>query len=442
MIMPRKNGTLPKSVGATQPAAATGTESPRKFRLKVFGIGGAGCNIVTHIASMLASKDTSFDPVDLVAVNTDAQALQDVTGIEKLPIGATVLRGLSAGGDPEMGMRAAQEQTERIEAMAQHTDILFIAAGMGGGTGGGAAPVVARLAKGQGALVLGFAVMPFGFEGERKRQQALMCLEQFRGQADAVIVFPNDKLLKLAGENASMPEAFACGNEMVGVAVRSIWQLLARKGLINLDFGDLRGTLAGRHGDCCFSHGEAEGGEAGRRAAEAALKHPLLDGGDVLTKAESLLVSISGGSSLVLGDVQKIMEPISRQAPQAKVVMGATIDESAADKVSVIIIAATGHSTRRAVELRTTIKPYNAAPTPKQSEPVGQSLAAELTTPEAAPEPATAAKTKSKKVIPKQESLPFESVSKGRFEKTEPTLCNGEDLDVPTFIRRGVSLRK
>src|SRR5881296_1028821 len=215
---------------------------PPEIRLKILGIGGAGGNAVAQIAS----QPGALTGVELIAINTDLQALNAITGAERIQIGSSVTHGLGAGGDAEIGSRAAQQDTERLETLCQNTDIIFITTGLGGGTGTGAAPVVARIAKERGALVLAFAALPFGFEGERRRQQAQAGLEQLRAQADAVISVPNEKLLKLS-ESATAVDVFQRGNDLIATAAQAIWQLLSRKGLINLDFADVRTALGGRH---------------------------------------------------------------------------------------------------------------------------------------------------------------------------------------------------
>ena len=208
-------------------------DTPARTRLKVFGVGGAGCNAVGQIASAIAGDaQHPLVGIELVAVNTDLQALSGITGAEKMQIGSAITHGLGTGGDVELGLRAAQQDAERLEAAAQNTGIVFIVAGLGGGTGTGAAPVVAKAAKEQGALVLAFVMQPFAFEGVGRRQKALAGLDQLKAQADAVICIPNDKLFKVAGERATAIDAFQRGNELVATGVQAFWQLLARKGLI------------------------------------------------------------------------------------------------------------------------------------------------------------------------------------------------------------------
>ena len=304
-------------------------------------------------------------------------------------------------------------------------------------------------------MVLAFVALPFSFEGDRRKQQALSGLEQLRAQADAVVCIPNDKIFRIAGAEASVVDAFKSADETIMVGVQAVWQLLSRKGLINLDFADLRTTLGSRHCDGLFSYGQGEGTNKARDAVKALLDNPLLDSGDVLAKAEGVLVSILGGPDLTLADVQKTVEPISRLAGRAHVIMGAAIDESYRGKVMVTVIAAANILPRRIASQSTPAKPvlpHRAVEsmTPQTSaRPVTVSAPAMAAVASAAkmavvedapkPEPVLAQKAPTK---PKQETLPLEGVSRGRFDKSEPTLYNGEDLDVPTFLRRAVSLKR
>ena len=405
-------------------------ETSARTRLKVFGVGGAGCNAVGQIASAIAGQaDHPLAGIELVAVNTDLQALAGITGAEHVQIGSAITRGLGAGGDMELGLRAAQQNTERLEAIAQNTGLVFVVAGLGGGTGTGAAPVVARVAKEQGALVVAFALLPFGFEGDRRRQQALAGLEQLRAHADAVICIPNDKLFKVAGENAQALEAFQRGNELIATGVQAFWQLLARKGLINVDFADLRAALGTKHSDGIFSFGTATGSEKVRDAGKALMENPLLDNGEILGKADAVLISVLGGPDLTLADVQRAVEPISRLASHARITMGAAIEEAHRDRLTITVIATSNSLPRR------------VAPTVAPRPVIGRQIAPRPM-PVSAPVPVESKSPTGKKESPKQENLPLEGISRGRFEKSEPTLYNGEDLDVPTYIRRGISLKR
>jgi cell division protein FtsZ len=396
-----------KSIAPKTDADAT----PRRFRLKLIGVGGAGGNCIHQIAASAGA----LDGVELIAVNTDLQALDAIAGADKMQIGATVTRGLGTGGDPDLGAAAAQQDAEQLEAAIQHADVVFVTAGLGGGTGTGAGPIIAKLAKEQGALVLAFVSMPFSFEGPRRRSQADVGLEQLKAQADAVICIPNDRLTRIVGENAPVTEAFKHGNEIVASGVRAIWQLLSRKGLINLDFADLRSTLGGKHGEGVFSHAEATGPERLRDAMKSLMDNPLFDGNDTLARADGVLVSILGGPDLTLADVQRAVEPISRIAQRAHVIMGAAIDDTFTERLAVTVIAANSVVAKRIAPGTTVRAPARAQPQP-------------------APSPVSDGK-------PKQETLPLEGVSRGKFGGGEPTIYEGEDLDYPTFLRRGISLK-
>ncbi len=385
----------------------------------------------------------------LIPHKGEMAVVNEITGAEKVQIGAAVTHGLGAGGETEIGARSAQNDVERIEALAQGADVVFLTAGLGGGTGSGASPTIARIAKEQGALVLAFVALPFSFEGERRKQQALSGLEQLKAQADAVICIPNDKIFRIAGADASVVEAFKRADENFILGVQAVWQLLSHKGLINLDFADLRSTLGSKHCDGLFSYGQAAGANKAREAVKALLENPLLDGGDVLAKAEGVLVSILGGPDLTLADVQKTVEPISRLANRAHVILGAAIDEAYRGQLAVTVIAAANILPRRVVAQPVSTKPMTF-PRPGDvtlsRDPRTSLMPVPATSPPhqaveevPKPEPVAAQKSPTK---PKQETLPLEGVSRGRFDKSEPTLYNGEDLDVPTFIRRGVSIKR
>jgi cell division protein FtsZ len=434
---------LPPKSSPAKNDTENNTVTSRRFRLRLVGVGGAGNNCVQQIAN---TADT-LDGVELLAINTDIQALDAVTGADKLQIGAHVTRGLGTGGDPELGAAAAQHDLERIEAVLQHADVVFIAAGLGGGTGTGASPIIARLAKEQGALVLAFVSMPFSFEGPRRRSQAEVGLEHLKAQADAVICIPNDRLTRIVGENAPVAEAFRRGNEIVASGVQAIWQLLSRKGLINLDFADLRATLGGKHAEGIFSHAEATGPDRLKDAMKNLMDNPLFDGNDTLARADGVLVSILGGPDLTLADVQRAVEPISRVAQRAHVIMGAAIDDTYADKLSITVIAATAGAVKRIAPGMSTRTPAYARPAPAPAQrphhapaPAAAPATPAHTRPHAASSAPVAAK--SEPVKPKQETLDLENISRGKFDKSEPTIYDGEDLDFPTFLRRGISLKR
>ena len=387
-------------------------DSVRKFTIKVLGIGGAGCNAARHFASL------NLPDVPCALLNTDAAVL----------LGFKSMRGLGAGGDPERGRQAAEEDRDQIRAACEGADLIFIIAGLGGGTGTGAGPVVARIAKESGALVLAMVVLPFDCEGGRRQRQAQMGLHEFKKAADGVICLPNQKLLQFVDEKTSLPEAFAIGNDWVAQGLRGIWRMLSQPGLINVDFADLCGVLRDRHAEGSLATAEAQGDNRAAEVINKLLAHPLIENGHGLAETSGALVSIAA-SNLTMNEVTRIMEQITRHCEQAHVIMGASIDESFGERLSVTLVAS-----RR--ESAATEEP---PPHPRMEVPSNPRFAAP-----APPSPVqlTNAHGRGRKSASRlrQTQLPLEIISKGRFEKSEPTLHHGQDLDVPTYIRRGVAL--
>lgn len=410
----------------------------KKIRIKVFGVGGAGCNAAGFAAQ------AGFETVEFMATNTDAQALESCAAPVKFVLGAARTRGLGTGGDPELGRAAAQEDLEKISSFCSGADIVFVLAGLGGGTGTGAGPVVARVARDSGALVLALVTLPFEFEGNRRQIQAQAGLQQLKSAADAVICLPNQKLFKLLDEKTSVPEGFKISNGLLTEGLRGIWRLLTQTGLINVDFADLCSVTRGRHAASSFATAEAGGEKRAEQIIEKLMSHPLLDGGQVLAEADSVLVSIAGGPEMTMSEIHKLMEPINRQAENANIIFGATIDPSFAGRLSLTLIAsshpveeipAPGTATDKAAGLQFLDPSANDRP-PSRFVPPSTAL-----TPEKREQLLKGQGGRSRKKSSRlQKELPLEIVFKGRFEKSEPTIRHGEDLDVPTYIRRGVPL--
>ncbi len=385
----------------------------------------------------------------LYALNTDAQALAKVIVQNKHVIGFKLNHGLGAGGDPERGRAAAQEDMEQLRAICDGADIVFVLAGLGGGTGTGAAPVLAQAAKEKGALVLAVVTLPFEFEGGRRQRQAQLGFQQLKAAADAVICLPNQKLFKLLDEKTGMSEAFRISNGLLTEGVCGVWRLLAQTGLINVDFADLCSVTRGRHAESSFASAEASGDRRVEQIIEKLLSHPLLENGQMLNASDAVLVSVTGGSDLAMTEINRLMEQINRNCENAHLILGAAIDENYAGRLAVTLIATRKHSeTIKVMGPESAVEPVNVPDTkhflnPKDSVRAGNTYAA----------PARLTLSNEKKVqlfgeeqgVRKkfsrlQGELPLEIVSKGRFEKSEPTLRHGEDLDVPTYIRRGVAL--
>ena len=414
----------------------------KKLVLKVFGLGGAGCN-----AAGFASQ-AGFTDVEFLAVNTDSQSLEACATPAKFVLGAGRTRGLGAGGDPALGRAAAEEDVEKIRAFCAGADILFLLAGLGGGTGTGAAPVFARVARESGTLVLALVTLPFDFEGERRQSQAQSGLQQLKNHADAVICLPNQKLFKMLDEHTSVLEGFKISNSLLADGLRGIWRMLAQTGLINVDFADLCSVTRGRHAASFFATAEASGDKRVEQVIEKLLAHPLLDSGQVLNESDALLVSIVGGTDVMMSEIHKLMEPLNRHCENAHIIFGAAIDEAFAGRLSVTLIA----SRRRQEEdllpqPRNAVLPGNIESAQFLDKDATDRAASRFVAPP--PELSEADRAKilrdrggrsRKKLSRLQKELPLEIIFKGRFEKSDPTIRNGEELDVPTYIRRGVPL--
>lgn len=407
------------------------------FRIKVFGVGGAGCNAVNHMAC------TPFEGVEFVAVNTDAAALGQSLVPNKLILGEKLTRGMGAGGDPERGRAAAEEDAAKLRTLCEGVDVVFIAAGMGGGTGTGASPVISRIAKECGALVLGMLVLPFEWEGGRRQRQAQLGLHEMKSAADGIICLPNQKLFQLIDEKTSLVETFAITHELLAQGVRGIWRMLMRPGLINVDFADLCSVTRGKHSENSLATAEACGDGRAREVVEKLLKHPLLDSGKALTEAASVLVSIVGGPDLTMAEVNRVMEQITRQSESAHIIMGAAIEENFAGNLAITLVASKRPVAEREEDLAslTTESDRQLVEPQSTSRPPSRFVApAPATTAEATEKFLSSARGKRKLSKMKQGQLPLEIISKGRFEKSEPTVHQGQDLDVPTYIRRGMPL--
>jgi cell division protein FtsZ len=418
----------------------------KNFVLKVIGVGGGGGNAVDYMARQ------EFAGVSFMAVNTDSQALGQLNVPERMTLGAKLTRGLGTGGDPERGRAAAEEDLDKLRALCAGADIVCVVAGMGGGTGTGAGPVVARVAREGGALVLGIVTLPFEFEGARRQQQAVFGLRELKSAADGVICLPNQKVFKIIDENTSVSEALKITNELLAQGVKGIWRLLSHTGLINVDFNDLCAVLRGRHEESSLATVEASGENRSHDIVEKILKHPFLENGQVLAEADAVLVSLAGGPDMTMAEVNRVMEQVNRQCENAHIIMGAGIHEAFAGRLSVTLVASRQNSREELAEARLPGKKAadgdhekeiaNAKPGKRPASkfvPPAPSLTVEqreelLTAQQGGGRP------RKKGPSLRQGQLPLEILSKGRFEKSEPTIHHGEDLDVPTYIRRGVAL--
>ena len=305
--------------------------------IRVVGVGGAGLNAINRMV------DAGVSQVEFVAVNTDLQQLQTSEAPVKIHIGRELTRGLGSGADPAVGRRAAEESVDQIKQALRGSDMVFVTAGEGGGTGSGAAPVVARIAREVGALTVGIVTTPFRFEGTRRKAAAEAGTDALREACDTVIVIPNDRLLDVLDRSTSMLEAFRVADDVLRQGVQGICDLITTPGLINLDFADVR-TVMSDAGTALMGIGFATGENRGREAAERALRSPLID--TEIVAARGILLSIAGGQDLSLLEVNEAAEVIRAAATEeTNIIFGATIDERLAGQVWVTVVA-TGYEDR------------------------------------------------------------------------------------------------
>ncbi len=300
--------------------------------IRVVGVGGAGLNALDRMI------DAGINQVDFIAVNTDIQQLQMSDVATKVHIGSELTEGLGSGADPEIGRRAAEDSYDQLKRCLRGSDMVFVTAGEGGGTGSGAAPVVARIARSLGALTVGIVTTPFKFEGSRRAKQADAGVEALRGACDTVIVIPNDRLLEVLDRSTSMLDAFRIADDVLRQGVQGICDLITNPGLINLDFADVR-TIMKDAGSALMGIGFAETGESrAREAAERALKSPLIE--TELTGARGILLSIAGGDDLSLYEVNEAAEVVRAAATDdTNIIFGATIDSRLTGQVWITVIA-------------------------------------------------------------------------------------------------------
>ena len=456
--------------------------------IKIVSVGGAGLNALDRIVL------DGLERADVVAVNTDVHSLTSSVATRKVQLGRSVSRGLGAGGDPDVGYQAALESADEIRDALTDSRVIFICAGLGGGTGSGAAPYIAQAAREAGALVIAFVTLPFGFEGKRRNAQAREALARLSEFAHAVVCFENDRMGDLTSPQAGIHQAFAIADMTISQSVRSIVNLIQRPGLIRIGFDDLLSALRTRNSRCLFAYGESDSDNRAHDALTQALKNPLMDRGRMLADASHVLVQVAGGPGMTLSEVEILMQELGRHVnEQTQILFGAVVDTRLEDRLSVTIISSL--SAEEEVLLQTppapismtavgSVRERREAQTPepqiKTEEPTAEVQHFEETIPFEEPvaaeteavatsipaetpliparngEPEPAMSTPEEKSVPpkepkapaeksltpaKQEVLQFEPVTRGRFEKSEPTIIEGEDLDVPTYLRKNIKVK-
>jgi len=382
----------------------TGNNPPNQLesfaRIKVVGVGGGGCNAVDRMI------DEGLQGVEFIAVNTDAQALLLSKAATRVRVGEKLTRGLGSGGDPDIGRKAAEESAEEIYNVLKGADMVFITAGMGGGTGTGGAAVVAQAAKEVGALTIGVVTRPFTFEGSRRIQSAEAGIARLKEQADTLIVIPNDRLLQIVDKRATVQQAFRMADDVLRQGVQGISELITVPGLINLDFADVR-TIMSEGGAALMAVGIGKGEDAARLAAEQAISSQLLD--ITIDGARGILFNVTGGSGLTLFEVNQAAAIIKETAhPDVNLIFGAVIDPNMNDEVRITVIA-TGFERTSSMPRRTVEN--------VMSEPRDRSLE------QVSARPADLGAS--------QSARPGASQSRD----FQPRAFNTEDLDIPTFLR-------
>ncbi len=409
------------------------------LKIRVFGIGHAGLYVLDQLASPEIPQ--SF----FTAVDVDSETLGKAITADKILLGTGMYKGLGTGGDPERGRALAEEHIERVRTLCHEQDVVFLVAGLGGGVGSGVTPLLARAAKEAGALVLAFVLIPFTCEGTRRQKFARESLAELKQIADGVICLPNQQVFKLVDERTTLLDTFRMTNGLLAEAVRGVWRLLMHKGLIEIHFSDLAAVLRGSQSESSFAVAEASGANRVDSVIRKLFTHPLLVESDASGPTSAALISLIAGRDLTMAEVNHVMAEVSGRYPGAQIIMGAAVSDDFKDRLSVTLLVS--HQTSVETERSNQVTQEPARPPVLAASP---RLAHDLstTTPVITPDrlsfnrsavrPEGKSRRSSVKML--QAQLPLDTVPKGRFEKSEPTLHKGEDLDVPTYVRRGMAL--
>lgn len=398
-------------------------------KVKVVGVGGAGLAVVGR----LAAEDAGV--IECVAMHTDAQALLASPAPKKVQLGREAANGLGAGGDPAVGHAAARESAAEILEACADAPLVVLCAGLGGGTGSGAAPVVAQEAKRAGAMVVALVTMPFAAEGGKRAEQARSALARLGKHCVAVLCFENDRMTELAPADAPVADAFDAAGEALAGAVRSVARMVSLPAVMPVGLDELMHTFRGADARCQFGAGAAAGGDRVREAVEQALRSPLLDGGRILSEPGNVVVHVTGDAFLSLAEVQAVLRQLSRYIEDSsQILLGVATDSAAAGKLEVTVLA--GTRATGVADYEDEEAPFEDAP-PLES---GSASGGE----EDKPAQAAGKRSKGGKKAgagQKQEELPLDQAMRGRFKDLDPTLVDGQDLDIPAFIRLRIRLK-
>jgi len=428
------DGDLLNDGGAESDLLEFESASRNQARIKVVGVGGGGGNALNN---MILS---GLQGVEFVVANTDAQALEHNEALLKVQLGSEITRGLGCGADPDKGRGAALEARERLRETFEDADMVFVTAGLGGGTGTGAAPVVAEIAREAGALTVGVVTKPFAFEGKVRARNAERGLDELHRVVDTVITIPNQRLLALAGKNTAMKDAFVLADEVLFNAVRGISDLITIHGLINLDFADVR-TIMNEMGVALMGTGTASGDERATEAARAAISSPLLEDLSI-EGAHGVLINITGSSDLTLFEVNEASTLIQEAAHEdVNIIFGAVIDDSMEEGAMRVTVIATGLDDQRVRRGRGNEFPADARgnvmrlrPEPARALGPAPAPAAEDC---AEPVRAELGESTDPSLLAQSADPPLLGLDGGGVERNDFVSPFDDELDVPTFLRRG-----
>jgi cell division protein FtsZ len=388
-------------------------------KISVVGIGGAGARIVGQMPS-----DADDGPITF-AVDTDTCSLVESSATERIQIGEVVTAGFGTGGDTQQGREAAEHDTAKILAMLENMELVVVVAGLGGGVGGGATPVVLGAAQEAGAATVCFVTLPFDFEGAQRKAAAAKDMEALREICDTVVVVKNNSLFESV-DSSDIAGVFKEADSLLSSGVYSLYQMLALPGYLRLDLADLRRLSSDTKGECLFAAAGAEGEDRASKAVESLLTGPLMERGKLAERARLLMLSIVGGPDLTLKEIGQLMDRISSTVrPECRVVMGTSVDDGWIGRISLMAIVGEKRKVRPQVEIEVPQQPVSEHPA--EGPPLS---------------PITPQPSKKRKRRPRQERLKLEASGRGRFKDVEPTILDGEDMDVPTFIRRGMRIEK
>ena len=395
--------------------------------IKVVGVGGAGLAILERLAQ------EGVDISECIAMHTDAQALLASSAAHKVQLGREAASGLGAGGDPNVGQTAARESGGDIAAACSGAQLVLICAGLGGGTGSGAAPIVAQEAKKSGALVVGVVTLPFAGEGGKRGEQARAALARLGRHCVAVLSFENDRMAELAPAEAPVAETFRAAGDVLAGAVRAVARMVGLPAVMPVGLDELMQAFRGADARCQFGYGSASGSDRVREAVEQALRSPMLDGGRMLSEPGNVLVHITGDAGLSLAEVQAVLRQLSRYVEDSsQILLGVATDPAGTGDLGVAVMAAS-RATGYAEYEEEDNEPESAAEAITEAEGEGGKPAKSSGKRGKGGKKTEAGQT--------QEELPLDQAMRGRFKDLDPTMVDGQDLDVPTFIRMRIRLK-